>query len=42
VFFSDKGFVKVEIGLGRGKKLHDKRNTIKDRDVAREIKRHLG
>lgn len=42
VFFSDKGFVKVEIGLGRGKKLHDKRNTIKDRDVAREIKRHMG
>jgi len=42
VFFTDKNLVKVEIGLGRGKKLHDKRDTIKNRDVDREIKRHLG
>jgi SsrA-binding protein len=33
--------VKVEIGLGRGKKLHDKRETIKNRDVEKEIKRYL-
>jgi SsrA-binding protein len=33
--------VKVEIGLGKGKKLHDKRETIKDRDVQKEIKRFL-
>ena len=42
VFFTDKHFVKIEIGLGRGKKLHDKRETIKNRDVEKEIKRHLG
>jgi SsrA-binding protein len=42
VFFNDKGLVKVEIGLARGKKLHDKRETIKNRDVAKELKRHLG
>lgn len=42
VFFTDKGFVKVEIGLARGKKLHDKRETIKNRDVAKQIKRFLG
>lgn len=42
IFFNEKRFVKVEIGLGRGKKLHDKRETIKNRDVAKEIKRHLG
>jgi len=42
VFFTDKNFVKLEIGLGRGKKLHDKRETIKNRDVEKEIKRHLG
>ncbi len=42
VFFSDKGFVKVEIGLGRGKKLHDKRETIKNRDLDKEMKRFLG
>lgn len=42
VFFTDKGFVKVEIGLARGKKLHDKRETIKNRDVEKQIKRFLG
>ena len=42
VFFSDKQLVKVEIGLARGKKLHDKRDTIRTREVDREIKRHLG
>lgn len=41
VFINDKGFAKVEIGLGRGKKLHDKRESIKSRDVDREIRRYL-
>ncbi len=41
VFFSDKGLVKMEIGLARGKKLYDKRETIKERDTQREIKRFL-
>ncbi len=41
VFFSEKGLVKMEIGLARGKKLYDKRETIKDRDTQREIKRFL-
>ena len=41
VFFNEKNIVKVEIGLGRGKKLHDKRETIKNRDVEKEIKRYL-
>lgn len=41
VFFNDKNLVKLEIGLGRGKKLHDKRDTIKERDTQREIKRYL-
>lgn len=41
VFFNDKNLVKLEIGLGRGKKLHDKRDTIKERDTLREIKRYL-
>lgn len=42
VFFNEKRFVKVEIGLARGKKLHDKRETIKNRDVAKDLKRFLG
>jgi SsrA-binding protein len=34
-----KNRVKVELGLGRGKKLHDKREAIKEREVRREIER---
>ena len=40
IFFSEKGLAKLEIGLGKGKKLHDKRETIKERDVQREMKRY--
>ena len=40
VFINDKGFAKMEIGLGKGKKLHDKRDSIKARDVDREIQRY--
>lgn len=42
IFFSEKGLVKIEIGLGKGKKLHDKRESIKARDTEREIKRKYG
>src|SRR5690349_19021022 len=31
IFFNEKGLAKMEIGLGKGKKLHDKRETIKNR-----------
>jgi SsrA-binding protein len=41
VFLSEKGLVKMEIGLARGKKLYDKRENIKERDTQREIKRYL-
>ena len=34
------GRVKVELGLGKGKKKHDKRETIKKKDIEREEKRH--
>ncbi|HTS44140.1 MAG TPA: SsrA-binding protein [Puia sp.] len=40
VFFNEKGMAKLEIGLGKGKKLFDKRETIKQRDVEREMKRY--
>ena len=39
VFINEKGFIKVEIILAKGKKLYDKRETIKARDIEREIKR---
>jgi SsrA-binding protein len=39
IFFNDRGLAKLEIGLGKGKKLFDKRDTIKQRDTDRELKR---
>jgi len=41
IYFSEKGFAKIKIGLAKGKKLHDKRASIKDRESEREIKRYL-
>lgn len=41
VFLNEKNLVKVEIGLGKGKKLYDKRDTIKQRDNDRELKRYV-
>ena len=41
VFLNEKNLVKVEIGLAKGKKTHDKRETIKQRDNDKEIKRFL-
>lgn len=39
LFFNTKGLVKIEIGIGKGKKLHDKRETIKKREQARDKQR---
>ena len=39
LFINDKGWAKIEIAVARGKKLHDKRKTIKDRDIQRDIDR---
>ncbi len=41
IFFNEKNLAKVEIGLGKGKKVHDKRETIKQREVDREMKRWM-
>jgi SsrA-binding protein len=41
LFLNEKNLVKLEIGLAKGKKLHDKRETIKQRDTDREIKRYI-
>lgn len=41
LFFNEKGLVKLEIGLAKGKKLHDKRDSIRQRDTEREMKRYL-
>jgi SsrA-binding protein len=41
LFISDSGYAKLEIALAKGKKLFDKREDIKKRDVQRETSRKL-
>ena len=41
IYFNDKGRAKVEIALAKGKKLHDKRASEKERDWSRERGRLL-
>lgn len=41
IFFSEKGIAKIELGLGKGKKLYDKRETIKQKDNEREMKKFI-
>lgn len=41
IFLSDKGLAKMEIALAKGKKIYDKRESIKRRETDREISRHL-
>ena len=40
LFINDKGLAKLEIALARGKHYYDKRDTLKKKDVQREIDRH--
>ncbi|HEX2684737.1 MAG TPA: SsrA-binding protein SmpB [Ferruginibacter sp.] len=42
LFLAESGYFKMEIGLGKGKKAYDKRNTIKERETDRDIKRKYG
>ncbi len=39
LFLNGKGFVKLEIAIAKGKKIFDKRDTLKKRDSEREIRR---
>jgi SsrA-binding protein len=41
LYISDRGRAKVELGLARGKQLHDKRRDIAERDARREVAREL-
>jgi len=39
LFITDRGFAKLEIALARGKKIHDKRDKIKEKDTQRQLDR---
>ena len=41
LFINERGFAKLDIALARGKKVHDKRHTIKARDEKRDLDRSL-
>lgn len=41
IFVDEKGLIKMEIGLSRGKKTYDKKNSIKERDIERESKKEF-
>jgi len=39
IYFNEKGLAKMQIGLGKGKKHYDKRESIKKKDIEREMRR---
>lgn len=39
LFINEKGYAKIEIALARGKKLYDKRETLKQKDTKRDLER---
>lgn len=41
VFINDRGFAKMQIALATGKKLHDKRDSIKEKDMKRDMDRRM-
>jgi len=41
IYFNERGFAKIQIGIGKGKKTHDKRESIKQKESEREMKRFL-
>lgn len=41
MYLNNRGLAKMEIALAQGKKLHDKRNAIKEKDIERDMKRDL-
>jgi SsrA-binding protein len=41
IFSNDKGLLKMEMVLGKGKKLYDKRESLKEKDINREMMRQI-
>ncbi len=41
IYFSTRGHAKVELGLAKGKKLYDRRESIKAREAGREVERAI-
>lgn len=41
VYISERGLIKVELGIAKGKKMADKRQALKERDIARQASREV-
>lgn len=41
IYINPRGYIKLEVGLAKHKKLHDKKNLLKEKDLDRESKREL-
>jgi len=41
IYFNNKGWAKLEIALAKGKKTYDKRHTLKERDIKRDLQREM-
>ena len=41
IYFNNRGFAKVDVGVCRGKKLHDKRQASRERESKRELRREM-
>ena len=41
LYFNDRGIAKLLLGVGRGKKVHDKRETLRRKDDERRIQRNM-
>jgi SsrA-binding protein len=40
LYFNDRGIAKIDIAVARGKKLFDKRESLKEKDLRRQLSRH--
>ncbi len=41
LYFNDRNVIKLQIAIGKGKKLHDKRNDLKEKDMKRDMERSM-
>jgi SsrA-binding protein len=41
IYFNKDGWAKLELGMAKGKKTYDKRDSMKERDIRREAQREI-
>lgn len=41
LYFNDRNIIKIQIAIGKGKQLHDKRQDLKEKDMKRDVERSM-